>query len=94
MNDATNDAAIPGCEEALRLLALYLDDELGADEHAAVHEHLGRCRSCYSRAEFERRLKSELGQLRREDVRPAFEQRVRELISQFASSPADAPSDE
>lgn len=94
MSDATNDPTIPGCEEALRLLALYIDDELGAGEHAAVDEHLGRCRSCYSRAEFERRLKAELGQLRREPVRPAFEQRVRRLISQFASSPADAPRDE
>jgi anti-sigma factor RsiW len=92
MNDETIPG--PGCEEALRLLAMYLDGELHGDEHAAVEEHLRTCRSCYSRADFERRLKTELGRLRREELRPAFERRVRELISQFAASPADAPRNE
>jgi anti-sigma factor RsiW len=82
---------ITNCEQALRLLAAYLDAELGAGEHQAMEHHLSLCRSCCSRAEFERHLKAELGHLRRADVHPAFERRIRELISQFATSPAAEP---
>jgi anti-sigma factor RsiW len=82
---------ISNCEEALRLLAAHLDGELAADEHQAMEHHLNLCRSCCSRAEFERHLKSELGHLRRASVRPAFEQRIRELIAQFGSSSASEP---
>jgi anti-sigma factor RsiW len=82
---------ITNCEEALRLLAAYLDGEIGADEHQAMEHHLRLCRSCCSRAEFERHLKAQLGHLRQAGVRPAFEQRIRELIAQFASSPAPEP---
>jgi anti-sigma factor RsiW len=82
------------CEEALRLLATYLDGELHGDEHEGVEHHLEICRSCYSRAEFERRLKAEFNRLRRGEVRPAFEQRIRHLITQFTSSPAEEPAEE
>jgi anti-sigma factor RsiW len=85
---------ITNCEEALRLLAAYLDGELATDEHQAMEHHLSLCRSCCSRAEFEQHLKAHLGDLRRADVRPAFEQRIRELIAQFASSSAPEPPSE
>ena len=85
---------ITNCEEALRLLAAYLDGELGAGEHPAMEHHLRLCRSCCSRAEFERHLKAQLGDLRRAGVRPSFEHRIRELISRFASSPAPEPPSE
>jgi anti-sigma factor RsiW len=85
------DEMITNCEEALRLLAAYLDGELDVDEHESVEHHLKLCRSCWSRAEFERHLKAQLGDLRRAGVRPSFEQRIRELIAQFASSPAPEP---
>jgi len=81
------------CEEALRLLAEFLDGELHGAEHAHVQHHLETCRSCYSRSEFERRLKAQLGQMGREDVRPSFEQHIRQLITQFTASPAKPSSD-
>ncbi|MGH7517694.1 MAG: anti-sigma factor family protein [Gemmatimonadales bacterium] len=71
------------CEEALRMLATYLDGELDSAEYEHVARHLKTCRSCYSRAEFERRLKAEFEGLRREEIAPAFEQRVRRLITEF-----------
>ncbi len=82
------------CEEALRLLAVYLDGELHGGEHVSVEHHLNTCRSCFSRAEFERRLKAELGHLGRDDVRPAYEQQIRQLITQFTTSPVKEPRDE
>jgi anti-sigma factor RsiW len=83
-----NGETISNCEEALRLLAAYLDGELDAAEHESVEHHLRLCRSCCSRAEFERHLKAQLGRLRQAGVDPSFEQRIRGLISQFTSLPA------
>jgi predicted anti-sigma-YlaC factor YlaD len=77
------------CDEALRLLAVFLDGELHDVSHAAVERHLEVCRSCYSRAEFERRLKAEIGRLRREEVSPGFETRVRNILDSFAPPAAE-----
>jgi anti-sigma factor (TIGR02949 family) len=82
------------CEEALRQLAAFLDDELHSSVREGVERHLETCRSCFSRAEFERRLKGEISQLRREAVTPDFEERVRRLLRAFAaSSPGEAAGD-
>ena len=78
------DPSTMRCEDALRLLAMYLDRELETGEHAAVEHHLATCRSCFSRAEFERRLKSELAALRDTDVPATLAERIRRL----ADSPA------
>ncbi len=78
-----SDPTTINCEEALRLLATYLDGELDGAEHEHVARHLTTCRSCYSRAEFERRLKARCDELRPEEITPAFEQRVRRLITEF-----------
>jgi len=76
------------CDEALRLLAVFLDGELDAGpQHEGVAHHLEICRSCFSRAEFERRLKTEVGRLRQNEAPPEFEQRVRRLIGAFTPAP-------
>jgi anti-sigma factor (TIGR02949 family) len=80
------DEAPMTCEAALRLLAEFLDGELGDARHQEVEHHLAACRSCYSRAEFERRLKAEIGSLRREEVSPSFDARVRQLLDSFSTS--------
>lgn len=72
------------CEEALRMLAEHLDGELDEPHQHDVEDHLRTCRSCYSRAEFERRLKAQVGELRAQAVQPGFEQRIRELIGRFS----------
>ncbi len=72
------------CEETLRRLLAYLDGELQDREGREVEEHLHRCRSCFSRAEFERRLKAHLAELGSAPVPPAFEARVRSLLRQFS----------
>lgn len=75
------------CEEALRHLAEYLDGELGDRKDDAVRRHLETCRSCWSRAEFERRLRTRLSELRADDVTRDFERRIRTLIQRFGSAP-------
>ncbi len=75
------------CEEALRFLAAYLDRQLEQAEDRDVESHLARCRSCYSRVEFERRLKQQVAALGRSDVRPEFVERIRQLMSRFVAPP-------
>lgn len=74
------------CEEALRRLAEYLDRELEELPKAEVEQHLETCRSCYSRAEFERVLKSRLRELRQEPVDPVFADRIRSLARDLTTS--------
>lgn len=75
------------CEEALRFLTAYLDGQLEDVEDREVESHLGRCRSCYSRADFERRLKQQVAALGRSDVRPEFVERIRQLMGRFVTPP-------
>ena len=80
------------CEEAVRLLAAFLDGELHGGPQQTLEQHLAACRGCASRAEFERRLKAEIGRLRHETVPPTFDDRVRHLLDSFSPSvtgPAD-----
>lgn len=74
------------CEEALRRLFEYVDAELADEHRREMDDHLERCRSCFSRVEFERRLKSHLAALGAVDVPPKFERRIRLLIDQFTNS--------
>lgn len=80
---------IRNCEEALRLLAGHLDGEL--DEHTAgqLDGHLATCRSCFSRAEFERRLKASIAGLAQEDVPDDLSRRVQTLIGRFSVAGGD-----
>ncbi len=93
MSSTTDDRI--DCEEALRLLADYLDEELGEAGEAKVARHLETCRSCFSRAEFERRLKERLTELGREEVPGTLEGRIRTLIRQFPGNerPGAAPAE-
>lgn len=74
------------CEEAIRRLAEYLDGELADREEAEVERHLETCRSCWSRAEFEHRIRERLADLRREEVDPEFEGRIRSLLRRFGQA--------
>ncbi len=72
-----------GCEEALAHLLEYLDQEVGATVRRQVDHHLEACRSCFSRAEFERRLKDKLRMAGREPVGESFQERIKTLVKRF-----------
>ena len=80
------------CEQALRLLAEYLDGELSDFEQHDVRHHLETCRACWSRADFERRLREQVATLARVPVPGEFEERVRALMSRF-ELPEPPPTD-
>lgn len=74
------------CEEALRLLATFLDGELEEGEESAVRHHLETCRHCFSRAEFEKKLRKQLEELRQTSPAASLENRIRSLIRGFPGS--------
>jgi mycothiol system anti-sigma-R factor len=74
------------CEEALRLLAAHLDAELETTGAGELQRHLERCRSCYSRAEFERRLKEAVAALGCENAGATLQQRIRHLVTSFPTA--------
>lgn len=68
------------CEDALRLLAQYLDRELDELDRKQLELHVQSCRSCSARTEFERRLKQQLALLKERDVPSSIQLRIRELV--------------
>ncbi len=80
------ETEIRSCEEALRLLAAYLDRELEPSGSRQLERHLEICRSCYSRAEFERRLKDRIAELGREPVHAGLADRVHALVRTFTTA--------
>lgn len=72
-----------GCEEALKRLFQYLDRELGETSHDEVQNHISKCRTCYSRAEFEKKVKGRLEDIGKESVQSSLEERVRNILKKF-----------
>jgi anti-sigma factor RsiW len=85
---------IMGCDDALRLLAAYLDGELDENEHFDVERHLEACRSCYSRAEFHRLLHSRLEGLGRREPDAEFGARLAGLVRHFTRGAEPKPHSE
>lgn len=74
------------CEEALAVLAEHLDHELDEHRTAQLHAHLESCRSCYSRAEFERRLKAQIRAVGTHEPPEDFARRVQALLDSFVET--------
>jgi anti-sigma factor (TIGR02949 family) len=71
------------CEQALKQILDYIDHELGEHERAAMTQHLHTCKSCFSRMEFERRLKEKVGALCEEEVPAQLGERIKGLLKGF-----------
>ena len=74
-----------GCEEALKRLFEFNDRELSDSEPNGVEHNLRTCRSCFSRTEFENRLKQRLSALSSDEVSQRAHDRVRDLIKGFSA---------
>jgi anti-sigma factor (TIGR02949 family) len=71
------------CEDVLKHLVAYLDREIDAEVAADIERHLEECRGCFSRAQFERRLKAQV-RATGVAVAPArLRARIRELVEKF-----------
>ena len=71
------------CEQALAQIFAFIDHELEDNERRAVERHLDVCKSCFSRAVFERRLKERLHGLREQQPSEAVRARLLKLLQSF-----------
>jgi anti-sigma factor (TIGR02949 family) len=71
------------CEEVLARVLDFIDGESPPGEHTKLEDHLESCRSCFSRAEFERRLKGRLTGLAHEESPPDLQHRILRLLKNF-----------
>jgi mycothiol system anti-sigma-R factor len=71
------------CEEVIAHLLTYLDGEIDAEKRAQIDRHLAECRGCFSRAEFEKKLRERVTQLGDEKAPASLQQRIKTLIDEF-----------
>lgn len=71
------------CEEVIRQLFEYLDGELDENLGERIAHHLERCRDCFSRAEFERRLRERLRESSSSTAPEDLRQRIRHVMKDF-----------
>ena len=73
-----------GCLKAIEVFYAYVDGQLTDQESVLDFEHhLTHCRSCYSRAEFERLLTERIKSLAAERASDVLKRRLRILMDQF-----------
>lgn len=73
----------PTCEEVIEQLFDWLDRRVDARRDADIRRHIERCRECFSRAEFERRLRErimEAGETRAPD---SLRKRIASVLDEF-----------
>ncbi len=73
----------PTCEEVIEQLFDWLDHRLDTRRDADILRHIERCRECFSRAEFERRLRErimEAGEARAPD---SLRKRIARVLDEF-----------
>jgi anti-sigma factor (TIGR02949 family) len=71
------------CDEVLGHLLAFLDREMDSHTAAEIERHLEECRGCYSRAEFERKLKSHVRAAGSRTAPERLRERIRRLIERF-----------
>lgn len=79
----SNDIKIIQCEEAIRQMLEYLDDELHKHDSDAMHNHLESCRECYSRMEFEKRLKDMVRDSKQEKAPASLNDRIKNIVKKY-----------
>jgi anti-sigma factor (TIGR02949 family) len=78
-----NDRDKLRCEEVIAHLLSYLDGEIDDAKRAQIDHHLGECRGCFSRAEFEKALRDRLRQTADAQPPASLQGRIKSLIDQF-----------
>ena len=71
------------CEEALRHLFEYLDQELKGDLQHQMERHMSNCRSCFSRLEFEQSLKAHIHKAGYDSAPASLRAKIGKLVTEF-----------
>ena len=79
----TDDVKRIECEEAIRMMLEYLDDELHQHNHDSMDKHLESCKSCYSRMEFEKRLNGMISDVKPKSAPDNLNNRIKKIIKNY-----------
>jgi anti-sigma factor (TIGR02949 family) len=79
------------CDEVMRQLFDFLDDEVEEVAGHEIHHHIDECRSCFSRVEFERVLKERVRASKEEVLPDSLQGRITELMKSFGLNNMDEP---
>lgn len=71
------------CTQAIELLYAYLDGELDDTELEQFENHLGHCRSCYSRSEIETALNKRIKDSSKDQVPESLQGRLKDIINKL-----------
>ncbi|WP_022729058.1 zf-HC2 domain-containing protein [Fodinicurvata sediminis] len=71
------------CEEVIDKLLEYLDRELDRDTEDALAQHMETCRACFSRAEFERRLRARVRDISEAKAPDSLRQRIHAIMERY-----------
>ena len=71
------------CEEVIEQIFAYLDRELDSRTLADIERHLESCRECFSRAEFEKRLRRKVADSASTKAPRRLHARIRALLDEF-----------
>lgn len=71
------------CEEVIEQLFDHLDRELDNEVSERMDRHLERCRDCFTRAEFEKRLREKVNEAVEVEAPDSLRRRIRRVLDEF-----------
>lgn len=71
------------CEEVIEQLFEFLDNELDPGRSAEIDRHIERCRDCFTRAQFERRLREKVRDAGEAKAPDRLHGRIKGLLDRF-----------
>lgn len=71
------------CDEVIEHLLAFLDRELDDEFSERIEAHLQHCRDCFTRAEFEKRLRARIREAAETEAPETLHRRIRNLIDSF-----------
>lgn len=71
------------CEEVIEQLFEFLDKELDSARAADIERHMARCRDCFTRAEFERRLRAKVREAGAARAPQRLHDRIKGILDQY-----------
>lgn len=71
------------CEEVIERLLEFLDRELDDKTERALTRHIETCRGCFSRAEFERKLRARVSEVGEVKAPESLRRRIRAMVARL-----------
>lgn len=71
------------CQEVMQQLFDFLDRELDSELSDRIDDHLERCRDCFTRAEFEKRLRARVNETAEVKAPERLRRRIRRVLDEF-----------